>query len=98
VDIAARYGGEEFVILLPSLDAVGASEVGERIRIAVEDDRFYYGDKELHVTVSIGAAEYSPAIDHLPGDLMARADEAMYEAKNGGRNKVVIAHNNRQPG
>ncbi|MCA1755485.1 MAG: GGDEF domain-containing protein [Spirochaeta sp.] len=58
VDIAARYGGEEFVILLPSLDAVGASEVGERIRIAVEDDRFYYGDKELQVTVSIGAAEY----------------------------------------
>ncbi|TVR91756.1 MAG: GGDEF domain-containing protein [Spirochaetaceae bacterium] len=97
VDIAARYGGEEFVVMLPNLDAQGGAEVAERIRLAVEDFRFCHGDKELKITVSIGVAEYTPALDQLPGDLMARADEAMYEAKSSGRNRVIVARDNRQP-
>lgn len=97
VDIAARYGGEEFVVMLPNLDAKGGAEVAERIRMAVEDFRFCHGDKELKITVSIGVAEYTPTLDQLPGDLMARADEAMYEAKSSGRNRVVVARDNRQP-
>ena len=96
VDIAARYGGEEFVVMLPNLDAEGGAEVAERIRRAVEENRFCHGDKELNITVSIGVAEYTPTLDQLPGDLMARADEAMYEAKSSGRNRVVVARDNRQ--
>lgn len=97
VDIAARYGGEEFIVLLPSLDATRASEVAERIRSAIQAYRFHHRDEELQVTVSIGVAEYSPPIDHLPGDLTARADEALYEAKNSGRNMVMVSRSNRWP-
>jgi len=97
LDIAARYGGEEFIVLLPNLETMRATEVAERIRMAVEEHRFHHGDEELRITVSIGVAEYAPPIDHLPGDLTARADEAMYEAKNSGRNKVVVSRNNRPP-
>ena len=85
-DFVARFGGEEFVILLPDLtDANEAIAVAEKIRHNVENVRM---DGVGQVTVSIGVALMSPS-DIGPESLMERADQALYQAKDGGRNKVV---------
>lgn len=95
-DVAARYGGEEFVILLPATDAAAAGVLAERIRGVVAAQPFELGDdrKPLSVTVSIGVADLTPerhADDDAGAKLIARADSALYEAKAGGRNMVVLA-------
>jgi two-component system cell cycle response regulator len=99
-DVSARYGGEEFVILLPGTDARAASILAERIRQAVSAQPFGIGagERALGVTVSIGVAEYRPAEREeevkVAGErLIARADDALYEAKAKGRNVVVIENN-----
>ena len=85
-DFVARFGGEEFVILLPDLtDANEAIAVAEKIRHNIENVRM---DGVGQVTVSIGVALMSPS-DIGPESLMERADQALYQAKDGGRNKVV---------
>ncbi len=88
VDVVARYGGEEFVIVLPETVAEGALSFAERIRIKVEEHRFADGDTPLAATVSIGVASIPPAEVGSPEDLIALADEALYRAKNEGRNLV----------
>jgi two-component system, cell cycle response regulator len=86
-DIFARYGGEEFVILLPKTNLKQAYEIAERLRKLVEIHHFIYEQKKLPVTASIGVADYRPGV--LSGlDLFKRADEAVYTAKNAGRNQV----------
>jgi diguanylate cyclase (GGDEF)-like protein len=86
-DIFARYGGEEFVILLPGTNLKLAYEIAERLRKLVEDHNFSYEDKRLPVTASIGVADYRQGV--LTGtDLFRRADNAVYKAKDGGRNQV----------
>lgn len=86
-DIFARYGGEEFVILLPKTNLKQAYEIAERLRKLVEIHPFIYEQKKLPVTASIGVADYRPGV--LSGiDLFKRADEAVYAAKNAGRNQV----------
>ncbi len=91
-DVAARYGGEEFVILLPDTPLGGANFVAEKIRTTVEKCRIKRSDnKEVvaNVTVSLGVACFS---GKEPGsDFVARADAALYESKNNGRNRVTVS-------
>ncbi|MDI6104003.1 diguanylate cyclase [Actinoplanes sp. NEAU-A12] len=88
-DLAGRWGGEEFLAVLPNTDVDGAVVAGERIRTVICGEPIVVDDHEpLTVTVSIGAAA-DPA-DGLSG-LVNRADEAMYRAKQAGRNRVVRA-------
>lgn len=88
-DVLCRYGGEEFAILLPQTPLAGARITAERIRLAVERSRYYAVDTKLQVTVSIGVAEY---IRHEDSDrTFQRADEALYRAKESGRNRTMAA-------
>lgn len=86
-DIFARYGGEEFVILLPKTNLKQSFEIAERLRKLIESKEFMYDGKRLPVTASIGVADYRQGV--VTGtDLFKRADEAVYKAKEGGRNQV----------
>lgn len=85
-DIVGRHGGEEFIIYLPKAELHAASDIAERIRRSVAE-QVHAGPRV--VTVSIGVA-LSTRSTSLP-DLIQRADEAIYKAKRGGRNKVVIS-------
>jgi len=87
-DILARYGGEEFIVLLSNSDARQAVVVAERIRARIAADRIDAGTERVGVTISAGIAEMLPRdlLDHV----IRRADEALYRAKNGGRNRTVL--------
>lgn len=93
-DLAARYGGEEFVILMPETNTEPAMDVAERIRKTVEstDMRVSHQVGSIKKTISIGVATLNPFGDS-PTDLMKRADAALYQAKNSGRNQVRLAEN-----
>ncbi|MEM8985269.1 MAG: PleD family two-component system response regulator [Pseudomonadota bacterium] len=92
IDLGCRYGGEEFLIAMPDTDFSFAGVVAERLRKDISDMRFVVnsGRDEINVTVSIGIAstENGPEEDTAQ-KLIKRADEALYEAKNGGRNRVI---------
>ena len=88
-DTLARYGGEEFVIILPETDTAGAREVGEKLRKAVEKIEFVHREDVFRITISLGVSSVTPA-DMAPAELFNRLDMALYEAKKGGRNKVVV--------
>ncbi len=91
VDIVARYGGEEFVAILPETASEGGVIFAERLRERIAEMSFDVGiDHPVHLTVSIGIATFpSPRVASTE-DLFARADEALYRAKSGGRNQVRI--------
>lgn len=87
-DLLARFGGEEFVILLPDSDAQQALLCAERIRRAVEITQFdVTTEQPLHLTLSLGVAEFDPTRDTLDNALQC-ADKALYQAKHSGRNQV----------
>lgn len=89
-DVAARFGGEEFVLMLPETDDAAAEVAAERLRKSVQNLTGVLPGKDVQVTVSIGVA--SAALDMAAFDvLLKRADEAMYDAKRSGRNRVVRA-------
>lgn len=90
-DMAARYGGEEFVVLLPETDLLSATVVTDRIRQMVETTSFRVSHEigNLNLTVSIGAAQLRK--NETAGQLIKRADEALYKAKTSGRNQVQLA-------
>jgi two-component system cell cycle response regulator len=92
IDLACRMGGEEFVIAMPDTDAALALLVGERLRqkIAVEPFRIPESGENIEVTVSIGIASLGSTED-TPETLLKRADEALYDAKRAGRNRVSAA-------
>ena len=86
-DLAGRLGGEEFAVLLPGVDARQGLHVAERIRTAVEDSNVMIVDKTIKITISIGLS----VIDSdKPDLLLERADKALYEAKQTGRNRVCV--------
>ena len=93
-DLPARFGGEEFAILLPNTGAEGARFLAEKLRAEIEADRLRFDGHDMVVTISVGVATMSSPLrydDAMAEDLLRRADEAMYEAKSGGRNRVVAA-------
>jgi len=95
-DLAGRVGGEEFAVLLPHTDLAGALLLAERIRHAVASYCRVPQHPELRMTVSIGASELLPE-DPSPEVALARADAALYRAKQAGRNRVVAACATSQP-
>jgi diguanylate cyclase (GGDEF)-like protein len=86
MDCTARYGGEEFAVLLPDTAAEEAREVAERIRARVEAQQF----PQRKITISIGMAEF-PENGYTAEAVISSADEALYEAKRAGRNRIVRA-------
>jgi diguanylate cyclase (GGDEF)-like protein len=88
VDIAARYGGEEFVVILPETALLGATTFAERLRLGIAAHEFTGSGGNFRLTVSIGISTF-PAADIASADeLIARADAAMYRAKENGRDQV----------
>ena len=89
-DILFRYGGEEFVILAPQPTEKGIEKVAVRVRMAVESETIMFGDRRVNVTISLGTVLALPGREEgsLFEDLIAAADEAMYQAKESGRNRV----------
>ena len=88
-DLAGRIGGEEFLMVLPETDLGGGRQFAERLRKAVEGAPVMLPTGPLEVTCSLGVAERLGA-DEDPGQLLARADTALYLAKTGGRNRVCV--------
>ncbi|MCZ0734956.1 PleD family two-component system response regulator [Phreatobacter sp. AB_2022a] len=91
IDLTCRLGGEEFVVIMPDTDASVASIVAERIRARVAGEPFpiQKGARAIDVTVSIGMAQCRPT-DSGAEPLVKRADQALYQAKRSGRNRVVL--------
>lgn len=92
-DLAARYGGEEFVLILPGTDAQGACNIAEKIRLAIETLGIAHAGSSVapHVTVSLGVATTVPLHNTGPTTLLAEADDALYVAKDNGRNRTAVA-------
>lgn len=91
-EVLARYGGEEFAVILPDTDITGALQVAEGMRSAVENLRIThrYSQDGGVVTVSIGVASVIPGrTEGRPADLLKAADDALYQAKESGRNRIA---------
>lgn len=88
VDFIARFGGEEFVILMPSTDALAAKVAAEKVREAIETSPFNFHGKPVKITMSLGVTQAQK--DDSVSSMFARADKAMYRAKQEGRNLVSI--------
>jgi diguanylate cyclase (GGDEF)-like protein len=89
-DVACRYGGEEFAVLFPEVDAGAARTVAERIRLALERERFLFEGRPFSVTVSAGVADASGLPPGASEKLVFRADRTLYRAKEQGRNRVQV--------
>ena len=89
-DTLVRYGGEEFLAILPGADAEGTAAVGEKIRRFTEENTIKHASQDIKVTVSIGGVSYPEIeIDNVE-NLVKKADDNLYHAKETGRNKVVV--------
>ena len=99
IDTVARYGGEEFVAILPDADEPEALGLAERIRQAIEGAGFQAGPGSV-VTISIGVAVMGGKSGHrfTPNELVNAADEALYQAKRSGRNRVICSVPELHPG
>lgn len=92
-DVAARYGGEEFAMILPATDCGDAEEIGWRVVRDIASYRIPHRASRAAevVTASVGVACLVPSPMQTPRDLLSLADEALYQAKGGGRNRVAVA-------
>lgn len=86
-DVAFRIGGEEFLVLMTNTDTNGANTLAERLREQVESCHISHKGELVHFTVSLGIAQYRD--NETQHELIARADQAMYQAKRTGKNKVI---------
>jgi diguanylate cyclase (GGDEF)-like protein len=87
-EVFARYGGEEFAIVLPETNLEGARALAEGLREKVESSKFVFQNETIRVTISIGVATLTDQ-DRASMDLIKHADQKLYDAKRGGRNRVV---------
>jgi diguanylate cyclase len=88
-DFVARFGGEEFVIVMPETEINAAEGVAEKLRTTIENSEFHFRGKRVVITASCGIAEIKH--NETEEQLFQRADDALYEAKDSGRNCYVIA-------
>ena len=88
-EVFARYGGEEFALVLPETHLAGAKSLCDVLREKVGEHRFTFQGEYMPITISLGAALLAEG-DRTATDLIARADEKLYEAKRGGRNRVCV--------
>ncbi|XMB85269.1 GGDEF domain-containing protein [Mycoplasmatota bacterium WC44] len=88
-DVLVRYGGEEFLAILPGTSQEGIKKVAEKIRRTIEENHIKHKDQDIKVTVSIGCTSFPESDVETMEDLVKHADEALYEAKEFGRNRVV---------
>lgn len=88
-DMVARYGGEEFVVILPATDIQGAAAIAKGLCEAISEMNLPHAHSKAagHVTISIGVASALPKGDERPSHLISLADEALYAAKERGRNR-----------
>lgn len=90
-DIAARYGGEEFIAVVQDTDLEGVLKIAENIRKGVEVLKIEHSESEYkYVTISIGIIYAIPQLHETVEEFISKADQAMYKAKNSGRNKIVL--------
>lgn len=91
-DLAARYGGEEFVVLLPNTSIAGALDVAKAIQTCIKDLQLPHRRSEAsqHVTASFGVASLVPNAETTPEQLLAKVDQALYQAKIEGRDRISI--------
>src|SRR5450432_2147300 len=87
-DVACRHGGEEFVVLLPRTSSEHAALLAERMRVAISEIPLVRQSETLHVTCSFGVAESVGIYDRM---MLERADQALYQSKKNGRNRVSVA-------
>jgi len=85
-DILGRFGGEEFIVLLPNTKVSGALRLAQRIKEEVEKNSFKFGNKDIKITTSIGIT--SASLNDSVESLLERVDEALYDAKKKGRNRI----------
>ncbi len=90
--LAARYGGEEFVVILPNTGIEGAVHLAETIRQAVKDLQLPHAESLISqfISLSLGVATTVPTADFSPSILIECADKQLYQAKIGGRNRVIF--------
>jgi diguanylate cyclase (GGDEF)-like protein len=88
-DIVCRYGGEEFVIIMPGASETNVNRCAEEIRSKFEELSVMFEDQKIQATISLGAAIY-PLHGESVDEVFVNADRAMYQAKQGGRNRVVV--------
>jgi two-component system cell cycle response regulator len=91
IDMVGRYGGEEFIAILPNTTEEEAARFAERVRTAVEEHVFRDEEVEIRMTCSSGVASFPMGAVQTPEALLKEADDALYEAKESGRNRVVRA-------
>jgi two-component system, cell cycle response regulator len=91
-DVFARYGGEEFGVICRAVTLDAAGILGERLRSLVEQGPFEFEGRKLPITISVGVAAHPDLQIDTANQLIAAADEALYEAKRGGRNRVLLKH------
>jgi two-component system cell cycle response regulator len=89
-ELFARYGGEEFAVVLPECAAAEAAQVAERLRELIEQHPFEFQSEAFRVTISVGVAVAQGDEAPPAADLIQHADTKLYEAKNGGRNRVAV--------
>jgi len=89
MDVFGRYGGDEFVIILPETDLDQANQVANRLKNGIFDTPFLYSNTSFTLSISVGISELKQQTDTLTG-LINQADEAMYIAKNSGRNQIIL--------
>ena len=90
-DMVARWGGEEFAVLLPLATVESIPEIAEQLRKTVENAKFSFEGKKHNVTISLGCNTIIPTENCVIDDFIAKADNALYVAKQQGRNRVAIA-------
>lgn len=88
IDLLCRFGGEEFTILLPDTEAADAVQIAERLRHSVARHIFRSPEEDIRITISIGLSQILDDDNGLQ-DIVTRADKALYQAKESGRNRVV---------